>query len=310
MEPIKSSLKKWMNDNKGFQERFNTIKEEVLASPEIKELQKQHPQLGPKAMERQLIKLHEYQDQSKKCEKCPSLDECVNILPGFAPLVSVEGEDIKLTYEKCPKKVQHDQIRKQQSLVQSLHMPKEILEATFERMDWEDPERAQAVQEVVSYMETVEEELPNRGLYLHGPFGVGKTYILGALANGLSQKNIASMIVYMPEFVREIKASIKDDTINQKVEAFKTIPILMLDDIGAESQSAWFRDEVLGSILQYRMMERLPVFFTSNYNLNELEQIFTTSNRGDVEQVKARRITERIRQVSQIIPLQGENRRG
>lgn len=82
----------------------------------------------------------------------------------------------------------------------------------------------------------------------------------------------------------------------------------MLDDIGAETQSAWFRDEVLGSILQYRMMEQLPVFFTSNFNLQELiGQLEET--RGKVEQVKAKRIIERIKQVSNIVKIDGENRR-
>lgn len=138
---------------------------------------------------------------------------------------------------------------------------------------------------------------------------MGKTYFLGAIANALSDKQIPSMIIYMPEFVREMKSSIKDDSLNEKITAFKETPVLMLDDIGAESQSAWFRDEILGSILHYRMMERLPVFFTSNYTLNELEKVLMTSSRGDVEQVKAKRITERIKQLSETVFVDGQNRR-
>ncbi|MDI5788502.1 hypothetical protein PO124_09190 [Bacillus licheniformis] len=40
----------------------------------------------------------------------------------------------------------------------------------------------------------------------------------------------------------------------------KSTPILMLDDIGAESMSSWVRDEVLGAILQHRMSQQLPTF--------------------------------------------------
>jgi len=117
------------------------------------------------------------------------------------------------------------------------------------------------------------------------------------------------MLIYMPEFVREIKTSIQDNSINEKIDYFKNTDVLMFDDIGAETQSAWIRDEILGSILQYRMMEQLPVFFTSNYNLKQLEQHLANTNRGGVEEVKAGRVIERIKQVSKEVSLDGENRR-
>ena len=83
----------------------------------------------------------------------------------------------------------------------------------------------------------------------------------------------------------------------------------MLDDIGAESMSAWTRDEVLGTILQYRMAEKLPTFFSSNFTIKELEHHLTYSQRGEKEAVKAARIIERILAVSVPMELKGKNRR-
>ncbi|WP_163526557.1 primosomal protein DnaI [Halobacillus ihumii] len=310
MEPIQQSLQKWMRNHKQFQQRLSHMKREVLNSTEIKQLVRDHPSLTEDVLEKQLIKLYEYQTQSKDCEKCPSREACINILPGHVPQLEVTGTEIKLVYNKCRKELQQEQQRHQRSLISSLHIPKEILEANLERLDFNDDARGQAIQNTVQYLEKIDEQLPSKGLYFHGPFGVGKTFFLGVIANELMKKNIASMVIYMPEFVREMKASIKDDSMNNKIDAFKKTPVLMLDDIGAESQSAWFRDEILGSILQYRMMERLPVFFTSNYSLNELEKVLMTSNRGDIDQVKAQRITERVRQLSDSVPVEGQNRRG
>lgn len=113
----------------------------------------------------------------------------------------------------------------------------------------------------------------------------------------------------MPEFVREIHSSIENNTVQEKITLFKEAEVLMLDDIGAENLSAWFRDEVLGAILQYRMMENLPVFFTSNYTMDQLETVLATTSKGAVEKVKAGRIMERIKQVSREIVVGGENRR-
>ncbi|WP_153464742.1 primosomal protein DnaI [Sediminibacillus terrae] len=309
MEPIQASLKKWMKDNKNFQKNFTHLRNAILNDSQVKQLLLSNPQLDTNDIDRNLMKLYEFISQSKNCADCPVLEECQNILPGYTPYLQVDGKTVRISYEKCYKKIQHDEQEKHKTLIQSLYMPREILHATFADLDHTD-KRRQAITESVRYLQSVgTDEQEAKGMYFYGPFGVGKTHFLGAIANELAKKRIASMIIYMPEFVREIKASLKDDSLNQKVERFKTIPVLMLDDIGAESQSAWFRDEILGSILQYRMMEKLPVFFTSNYSLEQLENHLATTTRGDVEKVKAGRIIERIKQVSREVPLFGTNRR-
>ena len=82
-------------------------------------------------------------------------------------------------------------------------------------------------------------------------------------------------------------------------------PLLLLDDIGAEYLTAWSRDEVMEPILQYRMDQNLPTFFTSNYSIDEIEKHFIIN--GD--KMKAKRIIERIKQVSDEVELVGKNRR-
>ena len=52
-----------------------------------------------------------------------------------------------------------------------------------------------------------------KGLYFYGQFGVGKSYLLGAIANELAAEKIPSMIVYVPELFRELKSSIGDSTL-------------------------------------------------------------------------------------------------
>lgn len=308
MEPIQASLKKWMRENQNFQTAFNQLKRETMMDPEIKNLLEHHIELEESDIDRNMMRLYEYKTQSKNCMDCPSLGQCRNILPGYTPHLEIEGKNVRLAYEKCRLKVKREELEEKRALVKSLYMPKDILQASMASLDPGEEERRAAVKEIVQYVQETRDKPAERGLYFHGPFGVGKTFFLGVLANELAEKNISSTLIYMPEFVREIKASMKDDSFNDKIEYFKNVPVLMFDDIGAESQSAWFRDEILGSILQYRMMERLPVFFTSNYNLEELEKHLATT-RGETETIKAGRIVERIKQVSKVVPLLGHNRR-
>lgn len=308
MEPIQSSLKKWMRENENFQERHNKIKTEVLTDPEISKFLSSHPELTEKEIDRSLIQLFEYKDQSKQCSQCNSLASCKNIVKGYSPLLDVINGEIHLSYEKCTHLIEYEQRSKQSDLIQSLYMPKEILVATIENL-YNHNERSGALREFYTFLNETKNGIPAKGIYFHGSFGIGKTYLLGALANELKKKDISSMLIYMPEFVLKIRDSIKDDSVKEKVDEFKNIDVLMLDDIGAETQSAWFRDEILGSILQYRMMERLPVFFTSNYNLEQLEKQLSSTTRGGIEKVKAGRILERIKQVSKEVQLFGDNLR-
>ncbi len=296
-----------MKENRNFQENYTKVKKEVLSDPEIQQFLSLHPELTKREINKSLIKLYEYKSQSKQCQMCTSFEHCQNMLPGYSPILHVEKGEIHLSYEKCHSRIMYEKEQAQQKLVQSVHVPKEILNASIHHID-DDGNRNNAVMELFKFIREASVELPRKGIYFYGPFGVGKTYFLGAIANELKKMNISSMLIYMPEFVREIKASFKTDTTNEKIEYFKKADVLMLDDIGAEMQSAWFRDEILGSILQYRMMEQLPVFFTSNYNLEQLEGTLATTRDG-VETVKAGRIIERIRQVSNEVPIFGENRR-
>ena len=70
-----------------------------------------------------------------------------------------------------------------------------------------------------------------------------------------------------------VKNAIGDGNVKNLVDEIKQAEVLILDDIGAEQSTPWVRDEVLQVILQYRMQEDLPTFFTSNFNFEDLENI-------------------------------------
>lgn len=309
MEPIQESLKKWMNDNKDFKQRHQQMKKAILNDAEIVRFLQANPEITDQHIERRLNKLYEYSSSSKQCEKCESLPACQNVLQGYSPNLQFINGDIHIAYEKCQTNIKESKQQQSESLIGSLYMPKEILEARMENV-FVDPKRVHAIKLIDQFLNDAKVKLPQKGLYLTGPFGVGKTYLLGAIANELKEVDFSSMLIYMPEFVREMRDAIQTNTVTEKINAFKYADVLMIDDIGAETFSAWFRDEVLGSILQYRMMEQMPVFFTSNYTMYQLEKVLATSTKGDVEEIKAGRIMERIKQVSSEVKLDGENRRG
>ena len=297
-----------------FAERYEALRKEVMDSPGVQQFLTEHAdEVDKSVVDRSLGKLYEYATASHDCGKCPELAGCVNVLKGLEPkLVLVRGL-IDVEYTKCRSKLVDEELRSVSKMIDSMYMPKDVMAAKLQNIDmFFDDSRVKAVRAAKDFLNVLDEtgELPERGVYIYGPFGIGKSFILGAMANELATRRIRTVAVYVPEFLREMKQSIQDQTLNDKIDFVKNAQVLMLDDIGAETMSAWTRDEVLGTILQYRMAEKLPTFFTSNFSYDELEHHLTYSQRGEKEAVKAARVMERIRMISTPLRLDGENRRG
>lgn len=296
-----------------FAARYEAMRNEVMENPEVQRFLAEHSDaIDKQIVDRSLGKLYEYTTASHNCQKCPDLENCLNIMNGFEPKLVLKGKLIDVEYVKCPSKLVDEERRNVSKMIDSMHMPKDVMEAQLHDIDiFYDDSRVRAVRQAKDFLNEFDEtgKLPSRGLYIYGSFGIGKSFILGALANELAQRQIRTVAVYVPEFLREMKQSIQDQTLNEKIDFVKSAQVLILDDLGAETMSAWTRDEVLGTILQYRMAEQLPTFFTSNFSYDELEHHLAFTQRGDQEAVKAARIMERIRTVSTSVKLEGSNRR-
>ncbi|MCM3757451.1 primosomal protein DnaI [Sporosarcina aquimarina] len=293
--------------------RYDELRNEVLANEKVQQFIEEHEnEIDKQVVEKSLNKLYEFITASHQCDKCPNLEGCMNVMKGFEPKLTLNQGLIDVTYIRCPQKIRDDEKRAVNKMLNSLYMPKDVMKAQLIDVDtYYDSSRLDIVDKasefITQYVETG--VLPEKGLYIHGKFGTGKSFILGALANELANRQIRTVVVYLPEFLREIKQAIQDNSLNEKIEFVKKATVLMIDDIGAESMTAWARDEVLGTILQYRMADQLPTFFTSNFTLSELEHHLTFSQRGEKEPIKAARIMERIKILSDPMLLSGKNRR-
>jgi primosomal protein DnaI len=311
MEKINHTLKK-LGANESFQKRYQKMRQEIMNNPDVQSFLNEHQlELNNEIIEKSLMKLYEYSTQSKECRNCTSLESCSNLMKGFLPELVIRSNSIDIQYARCPRQVMDDEKRKNEKLIKSMHFSKDLLHVSFEDIDFssDTPGRYEALDKATSFLANYQMGVKQKGLYLYGQFGVGKSFLLAAIANELAEKKVSSMIVFVPELLRELKNSIADSTLNEKIEMIKRQPVLMLDDIGAETLSSWTRDEVLGPILQHRMQENLPTFFTSNFDFHELEHHLTYSQRGEEEKLKARRIMERIKYLAEPVRLDGPNRR-
>lgn len=242
----------------------------------------------------------------KNCENCKNIMECKNSVCGHVYFPSILEDNVVFSYVPCKYKKKMDTENEYKENIILFDMPKEILNASMKDIYTDDKNRLEAIKYLTTFIKKYENKEKVKGLYLTGNFGCGKTYLVSAMFNELAKKGIKSCIVYYPELLRKLKESFGEDfkDIFNKV---RNSEILLLDDIGAETTTNWNRDEILGTILQYRMQENLPTFFTSNLSLKELEDhLIGNDSEG---KIKARRIIERIKYLTEDITMIAENRR-
>lgn len=274
----------------------------------LKAFSQKHPELTRDDYLRSLSSVYTAVKEQYWCERCPGLAECPNLVKGHRTQLELVNETIVSAIAPCNKQLSHEEELKRRRLMRSYYASEETMKATFEGLVIDEGNFA-AVDAAVLFCEKVGTGERVKGLYLHGPFGVGKSYIMGAIGRELSERNVASMLVYVPDFIREMKDSISDQSYVGKLELLKEVPVLILDDIGAENLTPWVRDEILGVILNQRANNHLPTLFTSNYSLEELEEHLSISNGNRIERTKAARIMERIRHFVEVYEILRKNHR-
>ncbi|RNB70038.1 primosomal protein DnaI [Brevibacillus panacihumi] len=279
------------------------------SSSYLKGFAQNHHELGREDYLRSLSTVYTAVKEQYWCEHCPGLGECPNLVKGHRTQLDVVNNTVVSAIAPCSKQLSYEEELRRRRLMRSYYVSEETMNASFEGLVI-DEGNLNVVGAAIQFCEKVGTGERVKGLYLHGPFGVGKSYIMGAIGRELSERNVASLLVYVPDFIREMKDSISDQSYASKLELLKEVPVLILDDIGAENLTPWVRDEILGVILNQRANNHLPTLFTSNYSLEELEEHLSISNGNRIERTKAARIMERIRHFVDVYEILRENHRG
>ena len=247
--------------------------------------------------------LEESTIEYNNCLNCSGLMECLNKIRGYTYLPKVVNNTLVFRYKVCHYTNNKNKENNHLKYVKYYNTPVGASNASWSNIDGKYLKR----KDTIRWLNDFKNNYPNvnKGLYLYGNFGCGKSYLITAMLNELAKKQVRSTIVFFSEFLQELKSSFDSDFSDKLLNVKKT-PILLIDDIGAEAISAWSRDEILCPILQYRMDEKLPTFFTSNLSIDDLEQHLSFNGK---EVVKAKRIIERVKQLCDVIEMNSDNMR-
>lgn len=246
----------------------------------------------------------------KNCSKCKGLGMCKNELSGHVYYPVVYKDDIEFVNKPCKYMKKEQESEKLNNNTTFFETASVLKNASLSDLISEK-ERTNILKYIKDFLKKKINNEPVKGLYLSGNFGSGKSYILSALLNELSNKGFHTVNVNFQNLLRKLKATFGeyDSDYDEILDEIMTCDVLLLDDIGAENNTPWSRDEILGTILQYRMDNNLTTFFTSNFTIDELESVLSDTAKEGKDITKAKRIIERIKYLTIEEKLISKNKR-
>ena len=116
-------------------------------------------------------------------------------------------------------------------------------------------------------------ENPEGWHILLGTQGCGKTHLAAAIANYRLQAGYPVEFQIVPEFLDHLRFTFSPDskvTYDGLFERVKNAPLLILDDIGAQSSTPW-AEEKLFQIINHRYNARLATVMTTSLDIADMD---------------------------------------
>lgn len=135
-----------------------------------------------------------------------------------------------------------------------------------------DKKHAEAKRVVLQWFSDVLDaprEAPN--LLLYGPVGGGKTGLMWPVVVKFCESLVPARMVDFPGLLDQMREAYAKKVPFDRFTDLGKVPVLVLDDIGAEKPTEWARSQLL-ALVNIRYERLLPTAYISNYDPDELAE--------------------------------------
>lgn len=104
-------------------------------------------------------------------------------------------------------------------------------------------------------------------------YGNGKTHLAAAVANYVADSGEPVLFVVVPDLLDYLRASFSPSSqsrLDKRFDEVRSAPLLVLDDLGTESATAWAREK-LYQLFNYRYNARLPTVITTAIPIEKID---------------------------------------
>ena len=182
MEEFKNITNSFKNNNLEYILKDNYVK--ALKDDDFKKLinkLKIKDEIGMKYTS----KLENTASELKNCSKCKNIIECKNKVNGCVYYPTINNERLEFNYVACKYKNKELAEQKVKKSI-SFGLSNDLKNARMSDIDINDTKRIEIIKWLKNFYDNYPKE--KKGLFLHGSFGSGKTYLISALLNELAKK--------------------------------------------------------------------------------------------------------------------------
>lgn len=268
----------------------------LLKEKNIQHFLKQN-HLDASVMEDYWVEFLDYNDDFHICQSCQGLDHCPKETIGMQKMLSYNDGQIILELQSCPygKAIEAKRQLLDHFVMSNVSQELMLTDLSSLKLVQDTQHLTPACQDALVQILKYSQTPTSQGLFLHGPMGSGKTTLLAGLMNSLAKKDKQIGFIHFPTYLIDLKASFSSGDNAYAMDKLLKVDYLLLDEIGEENITAWSRDEILLTILSYRLLNHLPTFFTSLYGYSELKKVYTLK-KGD--EIRANTIISKLKALS------------
>jgi DNA replication protein DnaC len=114
---------------------------------------------------------------------------------------------------------------------------------------------------------------PQGWLFFQGTYGSGKTHLAVAIANYRLEHGESALFTTVPDLLDHLRSTYgpaSETEYDDLFERVRNAPLLVLDDLGAESSTPWAQEKLF-QLINHRYLHKLCTVITTNVDLDMLD---------------------------------------
>lgn len=114
-------------------------------------------------------------------------------------------------------------------------------------------------------------------LFFMGRCGTGKTHLAAAIANYyITHQEGKALFTIVPDLLDHLRATFNPAatdgvSYDQRFQDVRTVPLLILDDLGTENATPWAKEKLF-QIFNHRYNQRLATVVTTNHDFSQIDE--------------------------------------
>lgn len=236
----------------------------------------------------------DYLNDYQYCQQCPGFDKCQKSNRHLQLCLYRKDDTLERTVCYCPVM---KRIKDADKMFYVRDFPDDwcgrYLEQSSNRFFDINRERVDVIKKMLDLIMNKS----TNGIYLYGESRLGKSYLLSLFVQKMLKETTQKCcFIDFPIRLRQLNdlSFSNKEEFNKTLEMYMNCEYLVLDDFGNEYKNDYVRDTIIYPLLSYRLKEKKPTYFTSQYSLKDIEILY---GGNAASKIKSKQLCEIIRQM-------------